>query len=159
MINNDVLRRLRFALDLNNAKIIKLFKLAGFTIEHAELDTFLKKEEDDGYVECSNSKLNHFLDGLIILKRGVQQNPPKNVDKTHLTNNIVLKKIRIALELKDVDILELLMIGEMKITKSELSALFRNENHRNYKLCGDQMLRKFLAGLSNRAKYDIKIGN
>ncbi len=158
MTNNDVLRRLRYALNLNNTKIIETCKLAGITLKHAELDNFLKKEEEKGYVECSNPELNHFLDGLIILKRGPQQNPPKNVDKNHLTNNIILKKIRVALQLKDVDILELLIIGEMKITKSELSALFRNENHRNYKLCGDQVLRKFLSGLSNRAKYNVIIG-
>lgn len=159
MTNNDVLRRLRFSLKLNNPQIIKVFKLAGVTLTHAELDIFLKKEEDEGYAECSNTDLNNFLDGLIILKRGLQKNPPQNSDKNHLTNNIILKKIRIALELKDIDILELLEIGEMTLTKSELSALFRSENHRNYKLCGDQILRKFLSGLSNQSKYKITPGN
>lgn len=159
MTNNDVLRRLRFSLKLNNPQIIKIFKLAGATINHAELDVFLKKEEDEGYAECSNTDLNSFLDGLIILKRGLQKDAPQNVDKDHLSNNIILKKLRIALTLKDIDILELLAIGEMKITKSELSALFRNEDHRNFKVCGDQILRKFLAGLSNKSKYNVTIGD
>ncbi len=158
MTNNDILRRLRYALNLNNTNIIEIFKLVGKELTFSELDTFLKKEEDEGYVECSNSYLNYFLDGLILQKRGPQKNAPQNIDKDLLTNNIVLKKIRIALQLKDIDILELLIIGEMRLTKSELSALFRNENHRNYKSCGDQVLRKFLSGLSNRAKYDVKIG-
>lgn len=158
MTNNDILRRLRYALNLNNTKIVEIYKLTGIVLTLTELDAFLKKEEEDGYLECSNSYLNHFLDGLIIQKRGQQKNGPENVDKNHLNNNIIFKKIRIALQLKDVDILELLMIGEMKITKSELTALFRNENHRNYKLCGDQVLRKFLSGLSNRSKYNVKIG-
>ncbi len=159
MTNNDVLRRLRFSLKLNNPQIIKIYKLAGITLKHNELDVFLKKEEDDGYVECSNSDLNNFLDGLILLKRGFQKNSPQNVDKNHLTNNIILKKLRIALKLKDIDILELLVIGDMKLTKSELSALFRNEDHRNFKICGDQILRKFLAGLSNKSKYNVAIGD
>lgn len=159
MTNNDVLRRLRFSLSLNNPQIIKVFKLAGVSLTHSELDVFLKKEEDDGYEECPNIDMNNFLDGLIILKRGLQKDPPKNIDKNHMTNNIILKKLRIALRLKDVDILELLTLGEMKLTKSELSALFRNENHRNYKSCGDQVLRKFLSGLSNQSKYKTEIGN
>lgn len=159
MINNDVLRRLRFSLSLNNPNIIKLFKLSGVNLTHAELDVFLKKEEDEGFEEIPNTDMNNFLDGLIILKRGLQKDPPKNIDKSHLTNNIILKKLRIALQLKDIDILELLTIGEMKLTKSELSALFRNENHRNYKPCGDQVLRKFLSGLSNQSKYKTIIDN
>lgn len=159
MTNNDVLRRLRFSLSLNNPQIIRVFKLSGVNLTHAELDVFLKKEEDEGYEECPNTDMNNFLDGLIILKRGLQKDPPKNIDKNQLTNNIILKKLRIALQLKDIDILELLTIGEMTLTKSELSALFRNENHRNYKPCGDQVLRKFLSGLSNQSKYKTIIDN
>jgi len=64
-----------------------------------------------------------------------------------MTNNDILKKLRIALELKDTDIIEILKLAGFETTKSELSALFRNESHRNYKECGDQILRNFLNGL------------
>ncbi len=71
-----------------------------------------------------------------------------------MTNNDILKKLRIALELKDTDIIEILKLADFEITKAELSALFRNPDHRNYKECGDQILRNFLNGLiiRNRGK-------
>ena len=64
-----------------------------------------------------------------------------------MTNNDILKKLRIALSLKDTDILECLKLEDFEMSKSELSALFRKEDHPNYKECGDQVLRKFLNGL------------
>ena len=71
-----------------------------------------------------------------------------------MNNNDILKKLRIALELKDTDIIEILKLSDFDITKAELSALFRSDDHRNYKECGDQILRKFLNGLiiRNRGK-------
>jgi uncharacterized protein YehS (DUF1456 family) len=71
-----------------------------------------------------------------------------------MTNNDILKKLRIALELKDTDIIEILKLVGFEITKSEVSALFRNPDHRNYKVCSDQILRNFLNGLiiRNRGK-------
>ncbi len=67
-----------------------------------------------------------------------------------MTNNTILKKLRIALELKDTDILEILQLADFEVSKSELSALFRKEDHKNYKECGDQLLRRFLNGLITR---------
>lgn len=64
-----------------------------------------------------------------------------------MNNNDILKKIRVALSLKDHEILEILKLSDFEMSKSELSALFRKEDHPNYKECGDQVLRKFLNGL------------
>ena len=64
-----------------------------------------------------------------------------------MTNNDVLKKLRIALKLKDTDILETLKLSGFEISKTELNAFFRKPDHRNYKECGDQILRRFLDGL------------
>lgn len=64
-----------------------------------------------------------------------------------MTNNDVLKKLRVALSLRDTDIIEILKLVDYEISKTELSALFRAEDHPNYKLCGDQILRNFLNGL------------
>ncbi len=64
-----------------------------------------------------------------------------------LTNNDILKKLRIALELKDDDIIHILKLADFTVTKSELSALFRKDDHPNYMACGDQLLRNFLQGL------------
>jgi len=71
-----------------------------------------------------------------------------------MTNNEILKKLRIALSLKDTDMIEILKLADFDISKSELSALFRSEDQRNFKECGDQILRRFLNGLilKNRGK-------
>lgn len=65
----------------------------------------------------------------------------------NLTNNEVLKKLRVALQLKDTDILKILGNVEFEISKTELSAIFRRDDHPNYVPCGDQLLRNFLNGL------------
>ncbi|MCM4165596.1 MULTISPECIES: DUF1456 family protein [unclassified Arenibacter] len=64
-----------------------------------------------------------------------------------MTNNDVLKKLRVALKLRDDEIVEILKLVDFKITKSELGAFFRKEDHPNYVECGDQILRNFLNGL------------
>ncbi|MFA5328436.1 MAG: DUF1456 family protein [Prolixibacteraceae bacterium] len=64
-----------------------------------------------------------------------------------MTNNDILKKLRVALKLKDEDILEILKLADFDLSKSEVNALFRNEDHPNYTECGDQILRNFLNGL------------
>ena len=64
-----------------------------------------------------------------------------------LTNNDILKKLRVALSLKDEEIIEICKKADFDVSKSELSALFRREEHPNYKPCGDQFLRNFLNGL------------
>jgi uncharacterized protein YehS (DUF1456 family) len=64
-----------------------------------------------------------------------------------MTNNDILKKLRVALHFRDEDIIHVLSLVEFQITKSELSAIFRKEDHPNYKECGDQLLRNFLNGL------------
>ena len=67
-----------------------------------------------------------------------------------LTNNITLKKLRVAFELRDDDILAILDSVSFIVTKTELGALFRKPGHNNYRPCGDQLLRNFLKGLTQR---------
>jgi uncharacterized protein YehS (DUF1456 family) len=64
-----------------------------------------------------------------------------------MTNNDILKKLRVALKLKNTDIIDILKLVDFRISESELGALFRKEDHPNYKECGDQILRNFLNGL------------
>jgi len=64
-----------------------------------------------------------------------------------MSNNDIMKKLRVALSLRDDDIVEILALANFKTTKTELSAIFRNEDHPNFKPCGDQILRNFLNGL------------
>ena len=150
MINNDILRRSRYALNISDATMLEIFSLSGHAIEPSMLAAFLKKEDENGFVDCSNEVMTFFLDGLIIQKRGKAETRPGQAKKkdASLTNNSILKKIRIALEFKEEDMLESLKLGGMEVSKSELSALFRKEGHKHYKACGDQFLRNFLSGLA-----------
>ena len=149
MNNNDVLRQLRYALNMNDSTMIEIFKLADHEIGQTILTGLLKKEDEEGFVNCGDVVLGYFLDGLILYKRGRKEMKPGETRRSdsRLTNNIILKKMRIALELKEDDMLAVLKLAEVDISKSELSALFRKEGHKNYKECGDQFLRKFLKGL------------
>jgi len=152
MTNNDILRQLRYALNINDSTMIEIFKLADHEIEQSNLTGLLKKEDEEGFVNCSDDVLGYFLDGLILHKRGRKEINPGETRKSdsRLTNNAILKKLRIALELKEDDMLGILKLASVDISKSELTALFRKEGHKNYKECGDQFLRKFLKGLSIR---------
>jgi len=152
MNNNDVVRRLRYALNLNDAAMLELFKLTDHEMEQSRLTGLLKKEDEEGFVDCRDDVLGYFLDGLILQKRGRKEGSPGETRKPdpRLTNNTVLKKLRIALELKEDDMLAILKLADVDLSKSELTALFRKEGHKNYKECGDQFLRKFLQGLSLR---------
>lgn len=152
MTNNDILRRLRYTLNINDSTMIEIFKLADHEIEQSNLTGLLKKEDEEGFVNCSDDVLGYFLDGLILHKRGRKEIKPGETRKSdlRLTNNTILKKLRIALELKEDDMLGILKLADVDISKSELTALFRKEGHKNYKECGDQFLRKFLKGLSIR---------
>ena len=154
MNNNDILRRVRYALDISNPVMIEIFKLSGCTLELPTLLKLLKKEEEEEFISCSNPLLSFFLDGLIVHKRGRREGddtqPPKP-DAT-LNNNAILKKLRIALDLKEEDMLATMKLAGVVISKSELSALFRNKGHKHFKECGDQFLRNFLQGLTIRLR-------
>lgn len=152
MNNNDILRRLRYALDISNPTMIDIFKISGCNIEQPTLIKLLKKEEEDEFIACSNPLMSFFLDGLIVHKRGLRESAdgePAKPDAA-LDNNAILKKLRIALDLKEEDMLALMQLAGVKMSKSELSALFRNKGHKHYKECGDQFLRNFLQGLTIR---------
>jgi len=73
-----------------------------------------------------------------------------------INNNDIMKKLRVALKLKDTDIIDILKLAEFETTPTELSAIFRKEDHVNYMPCGDQILRRFLDGLiiRNRGKME-----
>ncbi|MDP2561582.1 DUF1456 family protein [Psychrobium sp. 1_MG-2023] len=160
MINNLVLRRLRYALNLREASMVEIFKLADRKIKAGEISNLLMREKQEGFVECDDVTLEQFLDGLIIKLRGPRDESaaPLTKQKVRINNNIILKKIRIALELREDDLLEIMQIADFKFSKSEMSAFFRKPGSRQYKPCGDQMIRNFLIGLceKNRPSDDKK---
>lgn len=154
MINNDVLRSIRYMLDLSDIRVVEITKLAdpAFPIEKADVQAYLRKDDDPEYAECSNAVLAHFLDGLILYYRGRDESvPPRPVEK-RVNNNVVLKKLRVAFALKDVDMHDIFESAGFPISKPELTALFRQPAHTNYRVCGDQLLRNFLKGLTLRVR-------
>ncbi len=148
MTNNDILRSVRYILNVNESKLIEIISLTGFQVSKDDLDSFLKNEEEEGYRNCSDKVLSRFLDGLVIFKRGKNENAPAQAFEISLTNNTILKKLRVAFELKDSDIIQLIEKAGLKVSKSELGAFFRKPDHRNYRDCGNQFLRNLLKGMA-----------
>lgn len=154
MINNDVLRSVRYMLDLSDIAVLELSRLAdpGFIIDPTQVQAFLKKDGEAGFEECSDRMLAHFLDGLVLHYRGRDETQPPRPVASRVTNNLVLKKLRVAFELKDVDMHQAFEDAGFPVSKPELSALFRQPDHRNFRACGDQLLRNFLKGLTLRMR-------
>ena len=148
MINNDVLRSVRYMLNIDDATLARIVGLGGQEVSAAEISAYLKRDEEPGYTECTNGVMAHFLHGLIIYRRGRDESdPPRPVD-THITNNSVLKRLRVAFELNEEGMLAIMRAAKFPVSRSELSALFRNPAHVNFRACGDQFLRNFLKGLT-----------
>ncbi|MFD6438914.1 DUF1456 family protein [Peribacillus sp. NPDC060186] len=168
MHNHDILIRLRYALDIKNKDMVEIFKLGDIEVTREEvmqiltkpkdgydLDTDMDEIEDEEGIKCNNMMLESFLNGLIIFKRGKQepkpgqpQSPAPTAKNTESVNNILLKKLKIALTLTSEDMIDILEEAGVMITKGELSAILRKEGHRNYKECGDRYARNFLKGLA-----------
>lgn len=153
MTNNDILRRIRYLFNYSDLQMISLFKTANHNVERSLLSNWLKKEEDPLLVDLTDKELAIFLNGLIIEKRGKREGPIPEPEEI-LSNNMILKKLKIALDLKSDDISDLFASINKKISKHELSAFFRNPNHTSYRHCLDQYLRNFLNALQK--KYENK---
>ena len=146
MNNNDVLRRIRYTFNFDDTKMINIFELGGLQVTRAQISDWLKKEDDPDYQECSDVQLATFLNGLIIDKRG-RKDGPQPEPETSLTNNIIFRKLKIALNLQADDVLKLIKKADFSMSKHELSAFFRKPDHKHYRKCKDQVLRYFLKGL------------
>ncbi len=152
MNNNDVIRSLRHVLDLNEATIVDIFKLAQHKVDPATVSGYLKESDEAGFNACNDNYLTLFLDGLITYRRGpssINPLPAKGIFPP-LTNNSIFKKIRIAFDLKEEDLLELMSLADYEVSKNELSAIFRKPGHKHYRECSDDFLMGFLVGLTFR---------
>jgi uncharacterized protein YehS (DUF1456 family) len=148
--NNDVLRSLRYALELDNATLVEYFALADVEMPLSYLASLLKKDDEPGFEPLSDELLVRLLDGFVTKLRGPREGGPAPATEAPaaLTNNQILRSLRIGLELKDTDVLAIMQRAGVTVSKSELGALFRREDHRNYQPCGDQFLRNFLKGVA-----------
>ncbi|MBC8442347.1 MAG: DUF1456 family protein [Deltaproteobacteria bacterium] len=146
MTNNDILRRIRYIFDLNDSKMIAIFGLADHKVTRGQISDWLKKDDDPAFQKCSDTDLAIFLNGLINDKRGKKEGSQPEPEK-HLTNNMIFIKLKIALNLKAEDVLEIIALANFNISKHELSAFFRKPGHKHYRNCQDQILRNFLKGM------------
>ena len=150
MTHNDVLRSIRYLLNVSDATLGEIIRLGGGEVTQADVVALLKKEDEEGYRECGHDLMARFLNGLVIYKRGKDESRPPQPVELRVTNNVVLKKLRVAFELEDGDIVTLIERSGLRVTKGELGAFFRRPDHRNYRDCGDQFLRNLLKGLSGK---------
>ena len=146
MTNNDVIRRIRYVFDFDDNKMIAIFGLANHTTTRAEISDWLKKDDDPDYKRCSDREMACFLNGLIIDKRGPNDGPERPPEN-RLNNNLIFMKLKIAMNLKAEEVLEMVNQGDFRISKHELSAFFRKPGHKHYRECKDQALRNFLKGM------------
>ena len=153
MTNNDILRSLRYTFDFSDAEMIDLFAQADHTVNRSEVSNWLKKDEDPDFQEMSDRELAIFMNGLINQKRGKREGAQPEPEE-RLNNNNILRKLKIALNLKDEDMLEILKSVDRHISKHELSAFFRKPEQPQYRPALDQILRNFLHGLQLKYRGD-----
>jgi len=153
MTNNDILRRIRYAFDFNDSRMIALFAAAELEVTREQISAWLKRDDDPALVELPTPELATFLNGLINDRRGRREGPQPEPEK-RLNNNIVLRKLKIALDFKDDEIIKTIDLAGKKLGKAELSAFFRKPDHNKHRACLDQVLRNFLTGLSLQQRTD-----
>ena len=147
MNTNDILSKIQKALHLSHEEILHMYKLSEYEMDASHLESLLKRRMDKGFELCSYEELGLFLDGLILLKRGPSPKKQNDDEVVELSNNLILKKLRIALELKEAETEIVFGLADVILTKQELKSLFRKENHKNFKACSDELLMAFLNGL------------
>jgi uncharacterized protein YehS (DUF1456 family) len=151
--------------------MIEIFKQGGVTVTREELQRILLKPKnannidmdeeefvaDEDMRKCNNYMLESFLNGFITFKRGKPEEKPGEPEKqayiikdNKSVNNVLLKKLKIALTLTSDDMLAILKAAGVNLSNGELSAVLRKEGQRNYKECGDRYARNFLKGLAIR---------
>ncbi len=146
MNNNDILRRIRYTFDLSDDKVIKLFKNGGKEVNRTEISDWLKKDDDENQKPIYDVDLAAFLNGLIIKHRGKKDGELPKPEKS-LNNNQVFRKLKIALNLRDEDIVAIMDLADFEVSKHEINAFFRKPTQKQYRVCKDQFLRNFLQGL------------
>nr|WP_275659260.1 DUF1456 family protein [Vibrio chagasii] len=140
------MRRIQHALNLKNAQIIKAIEQADVTIAHDQVINWLKADNDKSCSKMKDKELAVFLNGFINLKRGKKEGAqPK--PEVALTNNMIFMKLRIALNMKAEDVLDVLEVVGISLSKYEIGAYFRKPENKNYKVCEDQLLCDFLNGV------------
>ena len=138
--------------------MINIFKLAEHDVTRELVSQWLKKDEDQSFQECKDVELCIFLDGLINKNRGKKEGAQIAPEK-RINNNIIFRKLKIALDLKSDQVIEIMRLADFEISSHELSAFFRKKDHKNYRVCKSQILRNFLRGLQKKHRPNTESSN
>ena len=153
MDNNLILKKLRYAFNLEDDQMIELFAKGNLEVTRAEVSDWMKKEDHPDFKTINDKILATFLNGFIIDKRGKKDGvQPPNEKK--LNNNLIFRKLKIALTLRDDDIVKIFGLVDLDVSKHEINALFRNPAQKQYRECKDQFLRNFIFGLERKYHVD-----
>lgn len=150
------MKSVRYTLELKNQEVVQMVKSGGVDLTALDVASFLKDDKDEGYVACPTPTIHAFLDGLILQRRGPSDGPAKKYSTIDINNNTVLRKLRIAFELKDTDMIAIMKSVGFTVSKGEVSAFFRAPTHKHFMMCGDQFLRNFLKGLTHKFRPGTK---
>lgn len=156
MRNNNVLRELGWALDIKPEEMVEIFKKSNYNVDVLKINNMFKKDKEEGFFNLNDNLMTLFLDGFIIHKRG--ENPKKaegvvaEKKEKRLSNNDILKKLKIALNLHSEQVSEIMELAGNPVTKLELNAVFRNKENKNFKECNEKYVKKFLEGLKIKNK-------
>jgi len=151
MNHNDVMRSVRYTLDANDDRLADIVKLGGGEASIDDVRGFLKDPDDASATPIDDRTMAQFLDGVIYALRGRDESRPAPPPE-RVTNNVVLKKLRVAYSLQEADLLAIFAAGGHDITKPELSSFLRKPDNSHFRACGDQYLRAFLKGLALRVR-------
>ena len=155
MKNNDIIRRIRYTFNLDDSTMMKLSSSAEKSITRTEISNWMKREDDIGFEEMKDNELAIFLNHFIEKRRGKRDGPAPAAEK-RLTNNLIFMKLKIALNLKAEEVLEILKLSGFNLGKHELSAFFRKPGHKHFRECKDQVLRNFLQGMQDKYRVASK---
>jgi uncharacterized protein YehS (DUF1456 family) len=144
---NDILFNIKKALSLSSSELIEAYALAEYIMNKERLENILKRRQDEGYQEATYEELGIFLDGLVLFKRGVNEKETTTDEVVDLTNNLIMKKLRVALELKEPELLIVFGLAEIHMSKRQIGSLFRKEGTKNFRPASDELLMAFIEGL------------
>lgn len=149
MRTNDIFRKLVQSLPLTVEQVQALFAVSDIDLSENDVANLLKTDYQPGFEAMPEYILLIFMNNFIDQKRGKKADAqPEIIEKHHkVSNNDVLKKLRIAFNLHEQDVRDALKLATIELTKSDLSALFRKPGHVNYKACDDGLVLDFIEGL------------
>lgn len=142
LTNNEILRQIQQTFHLSSVSIVDIFSAADQSVASTQVETWLESTK----ATLLDVELASFLNGLINTKRGRKEGELPAAE-TELTNNMILMKLRIALNMKSEDMLNTFEKVGCELSKHELGALFRKPDNKHYRECTDTMLTNFLLAL------------